>query len=183
LGKAEKIISDGDKTMIIGGKGDQDKIDLRIEQLKKEKQDEKLHQFKMKLDRRIASLSGGVGIIKVGSNTDLEKIYLKLKLEDAVFATQAALQEGVVKGGGLALKEIAEEMEDNILTEPLKEPYNQIQENAGGDLEVKDDVIDPVKVTRTALENACSLAGILVTTESVVSEKRDDLEEFKRLLK
>jgi len=137
---------------------------------------EKDPMFKEKLKRRIASLAAGVGIIRVGAMTETERGYLKLKIEDAVAAGRAAIEEGVVPGGGLTLKAVAEELgEDNILYEPLKAPYETIQENAGGSLEIGEDILDPVKVTRLALENACSAAGILITTETAISERRKSL--------
>jgi chaperonin GroEL len=108
--------------------------------------------------------------------TETERGYLKLKIEDAVNAGKAALEEGVVKGGGLALKEIAESLGDkNILYEALMSPYKKIQENAGGKLDIADDVLDPVKVTRLAFENAVSAAGTLITTETAISEKKQTL--------
>ena len=121
-------------------------------------------------------MSSGVGIIRVGAATESERGYLKLKIEDAVNAGKAALEEGTVKGGGLVLKEIAEELgEEDILYEALMAPYEKIQENVGDDLEIGEDVLDPVKVTRLAMENACSVAGILITSESAIGERRKTL--------
>ena len=132
--------------------------------------------FVEKLNRRIASLASGVGIIRVGAATEAEKTYLKMKIEDAVNAAKAAMDEGVVRGGGLALREIAEELgEDDILYPALMAPYERIQQNAGRALGIPDTVLDPVKVTRLAVENACSAAGTLITTETAIAERRKTL--------
>jgi len=173
LGFAKKVVANEDDTIITGGRGNTaERLALLTEQLDLEKDP----MFKEKLKRRIASLAAGVGIIRVGAMTETERGYLKLKIEDAVAAGRAAIEEGVVPGGGLTLKAVAEELgEDNILYEPLKAPYETIQENAGGSLEIGEDILDPVKVTRLALENACSAAGILITTETAISERRKSL--------
>lgn len=177
LGKAEKIVTGNERTVIIGGKGDQEIIKVRIENLKKQREKEGDDLFAKKLDRRIAALSSGIGIIRVGSETDIEKNYLRYKIEDVISAAKAALEEGVIEGGGLALKKIAEKLPQNILTDALKAPYYQIQENAGEELEITDNIIDPVKVTRTALENACSVAGTILTIEGSIAIKRRKLIE------
>jgi len=178
LGRVEKIIVTKDDIFIIGGKKNRKAIKERIDALKEQKKLEKTDMFKKRLERRIASLSGGVGLIKVGARTDTERTYLKLKVEDGDYALKAAMEEGVVPGGGLALKKIADKMpKGSILKEALKIPYLQIQENAGGKLEIGKDVLDPVKVTKTALENACSLAGIFITIESAIAMPRSDLED------
>ena len=166
--------------IIVGGKGDKKVIAERIETLKAHASLEKTLDFKKRIERRIASIAGKVGIIKVGANTDAEKYYIMRKLENAVNSSKAAMEEGIVAGGGLALKQIADKQiksgKTNILTEVLQAPYKQIQENAGGNLKIGKDVYDPVKVTRIALENACSLAGILITTGAIVVWKQLDLE-------
>lgn len=128
---------------------------------------------KDKLQKRLAFLNSSIGVIRVGAESETDKEYLKLKIDDAVYATKAALEDGYVKGGGLCLKEIAEELEPNILTEALKAPYNQIQENAGGYLEIKDDVIDPAKITKNAVINSCSVAKIFITTGAVIADKNE----------
>lgn len=179
FGHAAKVTAGEDDVVIIGGRGN---VEERIKILSAELKLEKDNMFKEKMKRRIASLSAGVGIIRVGAMTETERDYLKLKIEDAVHAGRAALEEGIVKGGGLALKEIAEELgKDNIIYEALMAPYERIQENAGGELEIGEDILDPVKVTRLAVENACSAAGTLITTETAISERKrsmwDELEK------
>jgi len=177
LGYAQRIIATDDETIVIGGKGEQKDINARIKEIKSHLVLETLPEFKKNIERRIASLSGGVGVIKVGAKSEVERGYIRLKVEDGVCATKAALQEGVVKGGGLALKEIADKLpKGDILKNALSKPYEQIQENAGGKLEIGN-VLDPVKVVRIALENACSLASTLATTESSIVWKRPELAE------
>lgn len=183
LGKVEKVIVDQDDTVMMGGAGSDVLIKARVQKIKEELDMEVIEVQKNILKRRISSLTGGIGVIRVGAKTEQERGYWKRKFDDAVPATKAALEEGVVKGGGLALKEIAEKLEPSILTEALKAPYNQIRKNAGRDLEIGDDVIDPVKVTRTALENACSIAGVLITTEVAIEEERQDIgQKLKEIL-
>ena len=126
LGSVDKIIVDKDKTILIGGIGD---VTERIEQIKEEIKKTISEFDKKKLKERIATLSGGIGIIRIGAQSDSERDYWRLKAIDCVGATKAALEEGVVKGAGLALKEISETMEDNILTEAIKTPYQQIMNN------------------------------------------------------
>jgi chaperonin GroEL len=126
------------------------------------------------LKQRLASISGGIGVIKVGGETDTEREYLKLKIEDAINATKAALAEGVVKGGGQALNDIAKTLDDNnFLKDCITAPYRKIQENAGGNLKIPKEVLDPVKVTRIALENAVSCARTFLTTDHVIVEKAE----------
>lgn len=183
MGWCEKIVSNEEETVIIGGGGAESEVKERIKYLKGQIKIEEDKRFKKKLERRIASLTGGVGIIKVGASSDIEKHYLRLKIEDAVQSTKIAMADGIVKGGGVALKEIADEMGDNILTKALNAPYEQIQQNAGGKLKIGSNIVDPVKVVSTALKNACSVAGTLITTESAMAPKRDyNREALKRLL-
>ena len=179
FGYAVKVITDEDETIIIGGRGTKEEVEARIQDLKTERETvEDTPTFQKKLERRIASLSAGVGKIKVGATTDIERMYLKHKIEDAVNSSKVALEEGVVKGGGLALKEIADELpEGDILKESIKAPYEKIQENSGGELKIGKDILDPVKVVRVAFENACSMAGTFITTGGAVCWKRDDLED------
>lgn len=171
LGTAERAIIGEGKSVIIGGEGDTTERVKAIRKLHSESQSE---FDKNTYEKRIAYLSGGIAVLKIGGESDTEKNYFKLKAEDAINAVQVALQEGVVKGGGLALKEIADELPKNILTEAIKAPYNQIQENAGGSLEIGDDIIDPVKITISSLRSACSLAGMVVTTETVTAFKQEE---------
>ena len=126
---------------------------------------------KEQLEKRIAKITGGVAVIKVGAVSESEREYLKLKIEDAVNATKWAFKDGYVRGGGLALKAVAESMKDNLLYKALKKPYEKIQENAGGNLEIPDTVIDPYKVVSQALKNACSTAGMFITTDIAIADK------------
>lgn len=183
LGFAEKVIVNRDDVVIVGGKGPKEDVDKRIGILKKQIEEEKTEMFKKKLKRRIASLSTGVGKIYIGARTETEKGYLKYKVEDAKNACKGALEEGTVPGGGLALKMIAEKLSsDDLLKEALVAPWKQIQENAGGSLELPKNLADPLKVTRLALENACSVAGTLITTEAALEEVDDDIEALRELL-
>ncbi len=168
LGTAEKVVILKDKTVFIGVTGDSSQ---RIQELKEQKPDSEYDKEQIK--QRIQRLSGGVGIIKIGAESKSDKEYIKLKIEDAINATRSALEEGYVKGGGLALKEVAEKMKDSILYETLMSPYNQIQLNAGGELEIGDDVIDPIKVTRTALLKASNVASTIITTSIAIADKRE----------
>lgn len=173
LGRAEKaIISDG-KSVLIGGNGD---TDARVGQLKEVHAASQSSFDRDAIERRIAYLSGGMAVIRIGGESDTERNYFKLKAEDTINAVQVALKDGVVPGGGLALKTVADSIEPNILTDALRAPFNQIQKNAGGALEIKDSVIDPVKITISALRSACSLAGMVITTEVSVAFNKTDYE-------
>jgi chaperonin GroEL len=209
LGKASKVVSSKDTTTIIGGKGKRTDIDKRIAQLKKQREDSTSKYDKEKLDDRIAKLSGGVAVLRVGAATETEMKYLKLKIEDAVNATKAAIEEGVVPGGGSALVRVAgklaakdvkgsdeERVGYEIVVRALEAPLRQIAKNAGKDEGVivekikdgqfdgydalndkmikdmvKEGIIDPVKVTRSAVQNAASAAAILLTTEVAIAEE------------
>ena len=212
LGRANKVIATKDTTVIVGGKGRKPEIDARVKQIKKQKEaSDSKYDFE-KLDERIAKLSGGVAVIRVGAATETEMKYLKLKIEDAVNATKAAIEEGIVAGGGTAFIRAVRKMKErsvtltgesalgyNIVLGALESPLRQIVVNAGkGDGSVvvekvmssdkdnagynaltgeyvddmlKAGIIDPVKVTRTALQNAASAAAILLTTEAAVAEE------------
>lgn len=170
LGTCDKVIIDKDSTLLLGCPGD---TKARIESLKEQK-DKATSKFDQEsYQKRINLLSGGVGVVRVGAQSESEREYLKLKIEDAVNATKWAMDGGVVRGGGIALKEIADELPTNILTEAIKAPYNQIMKNTGGD-EISPDIIDPVKITITALEKACSVAGMLITTGVTIAIKKDE---------
>lgn len=213
LGRASKVIATKDKTIIVDGKGKKADINARITQLKKQKQSTDSKFDAEKIEERIAKLSGGVAVIKVGAATETEMKYLKLKIEDAVNATKAAIEEGIVAGGGSALIHAARKLQETELTISLSEkqlgysillkaltaPLKQIAINAGKDdgsvivdkvLKSNEEtvgydalsdkifknmlekgIIDPVKVTRTALENAASAASILLTTEVAIAEE------------
>lgn len=178
LGFAEKIsVKDTEAredAVLMGGKGVKATIDSRIETLREQLSEAKNELSKAQLAKRIANLQAAVGVVRVGAATNAELLYLKLKVEDGVFACKAALQEGYVKGGGLHLQDVAEELgKDNILYKALKAPAEQIQRNAGGFIEVSDDVIDPAKVVRLAVEHAVGIASSLITTGIVIAEPRD----------
>jgi len=124
------------------------------------------------VERRIASLAAKGGVIRVGAPTEAESLPLKLKVEDVKFACRAALRGGYVKGGGLCLKEIAETLPDtHILKRALHAPYNQIQENAGGILEIPDDIIDPTEAIYYGVEHATSTVASLITVKTLVVEE------------
>lgn len=168
LGRCEMVSTTKDKTMIVGGKGDDGYVNLL-----KEEQVKMTSEFdKESIGRRISSLTGGIALIKVGAPSQTEKEYLKLKVDDAVLATKYAMQEGVVRGGGLALAFISESLPTNILTDVILAPYEQIQKNSGG-LIIGEDVIDPVKVTISALMNACSVGGTIITTDIAIANKNE----------
>ncbi len=158
----------------IGGAGRKEDVDKRIEELKLKLADEKVKLIKNRMIQRIAALASAIGIIKVGSPSDGETEHIRLKTKNAVKSTQAAREEGVVKGGGIALKEISESLpEDNILKEALKAPYEVIQRNAGGKLEIPEELYDAVKVIRTAIEQACSTAWLLINTKTIIAFKSE----------
>ena len=214
LGRAHKVLATKEYTTIVEGKGEQKQIDERVSRIRKEIESSDSEFDKEKLQERLAKLSGGVAVIKVGAATETEMKELKHRIEDAVGATKAAIEEGVVPGGGVALIRAMSildnlELEDEqkvavkILKRALEEPIRQIAENAGVDgsvvaEEVKKQtgsigynaatdkyedlvlsgVIDPTKVTRSALQNAASIAGMLLTTEVVITDlpgKDDDV--------
>ena len=221
LGHAKRIVSSKDSTIIVGGKGTKANIGARVESLKAERENTTSKFDKEKLDERIGKLTGGVAVIKVGAATETEMKYLKLKIEDAVNATKAAIAEGIVVGGGSALAKVSKKIGDkfkeskeaksapdnaesaefaagyHVVVEALEEPLRQIAKNAGKDEGVvvnevlkggpasgynalKDEfvsdmfeagIIDPVKVTRVALENASSAVAILLTTEVAIADE------------
>ena len=209
LGRADKLKTDKDDTTIIGGKGDRKEIQGRIAQIKKEIEDTTSDYDREKLQERLAKLSGGVAEIKVGAATETEMKEKKHRFEDALNATKAAVEEGIVPGGGTAfiralgaLEKVEAEGDEamgvKIVRRALEEPARQLAANAGieGSLiverlkresgrtgfdvakgeftdMVKAGIVDPTKVTRLALQNAASVAGLLLTTEAVVVEKRE----------
>jgi chaperonin GroEL len=206
LGRARKVVVDKDSTTIIDGAGDSEQIKGRIKQIKSEIETTDSDFDREKLQERLAKLAGGVAVIKVGAATETEMKEKKHRVEDAVQATRAALEEGIVPGGGVALLAAAsaiksEELSDDeatgarIIKRALEEPIRQLAENAGlegsvvvneirsskpgfglnvetgetVDL-VKAGIIDPAMVTRSALQNAASIAKNIITTEAVVAE-------------
>ncbi len=214
LGEAHKIVADKDKTTIVKGIGSGKAIQDRIKQIKKEIEKSTSEFDKEKLEERLAKLSGGVGVIKVGAATEVELKEKKDKIDDAVHATRAAVEEGIVPGGGVALVDAIKSLDNatvtgdekigiQILRRALEEPMRQIALNAGKDGSVvieevkkkekgigydafkdnyvdmiKAGIIDPAKVTRTALQNAASVAASVLTTEAAVTdlpEKKSDM--------
>jgi chaperonin GroEL len=214
LGRASKVIVTKDSTVIVGGGGKKSEINARVTQLKKQKETLDSKYDAEKYEKRIAKLAGGVAVIRVGAATETEMKYLKLKIEDAVNATKAAIEEGVVAGGGSALAKVYKKLHERkvpagespemalgmeIVERALLAPLRQIainagkedgsviidrvingeKENAGYDAladRVVDDVlragiIDPVKVTRTALQNASSASAMLLTTEVAIADE------------
>lgn len=146
-----------------------ERIEVIKSQLKDERPGGKIYE---KLQKRIGILSGGIGIIKVGGINEGVRQHFKKKIEDAVCATRAAIEDGIVRGGGLALKEIAEKLgKDAILYIPLQAPFNTLQENNGGKLEISEDVVDPVKVIKIAVQNAVKTAGMLLSTDAAIAHE------------
>jgi len=225
LGRANKVISTKENTTVVGGKGVKEQIEKRIKQVKSQLEQVDSEFDKEKLQERLAKLSGGVAVIRVGAATEAEMKYKKLKIENALSATRAAIEEGIVPGGGAALikasylmdqflkKEFSDEevFGIKIVKEALVAPLRQIAENAGikdisiivddiknvehatigydfNKIDIKDlkkgrvnmieaGIVDPLKVTRSALENAASMASVFLTTEAAVTdipeEKKD----------
>jgi chaperonin GroEL len=212
LGKAKRIVVDKDNTTIIDGAGEEKSIEGRIAEIRNAIDKSTSDYDKEKLQERLAKLAGGVAVINVGAATEAEMKEKKARVEDALHATKAAADEGIVPGGGVALlraqralkslklDDSDEQIGVEIVRRALEEPIRMIVQNAGaeGSLVVekvrgsKDDafgynaltdtyenlvqagVIDPTKVTRTALQNAASIAGLLLTTEALVVEKKED---------
>ncbi|UCH12498.1 MAG: chaperonin GroEL [Candidatus Omnitrophota bacterium] len=206
LGRAKRVSIDKENTTIIEGAGSSSQINARINQIKKQIEDSDSDYDKEKLQERLAKLSGGVAVINVGAATETEMKEKKARVEDALHATRAAVEEGIVAGGGVALLRAISKLDDvkakgdekvgvDIVRRALEVPIRQIAENAGeegsvvaqrvkgekGNVgfdaekgEYKDmiegGIMDPTKVTRTALQNAASIAALMITTESVVSD-------------
>lgn len=158
---------------IFTGKGNETKIADRVATLQK-KHDGSPSEFeKRSLEARMAQLQNGFAMLKIGASSETERKYKKDKADDAVNAVKAAFQEGVVKGAGIALHEIAEELPDTyILKNAISAPYREIRYNAGDDFEVPEGIMDSVKVTRIALEKACSVAGVLATAAGAVAKRK-----------
>ncbi|MDP0930245.1 chaperonin GroEL [Paracoccus onubensis] len=209
LGTAKKVSINKDNTTIIDGAGDKPEIEARVSQIRQQIEETTSDYDKEKLQERVAKLAGGVAVIRVGGMTEIEVKERKDRVDDALNATRAAVQEGVVVGGGVALVQGAKGLSDlksensdqeagiAIVRRALEAPLRQIAENAGvdgavvaGKIRESDDVkfgfnaqteeygdlfkfgvIDPAKVVRTALEDAASVAGLLITTEAMIAEK------------
>jgi chaperonin GroEL len=212
LGKAKRIVIDKDNTTLIDGAGASDKIQGRIKEIRSAIEKSTSDYDKEKLQERLAKLAGGVAVINVGAATESEMKEKKARVEDALHATRAAVEEGIVPGGGVALiraqaalkgfkaGDADEQVGVEIVRRAIEEPIRMIVQNAGGEgsivvakvRESKDNsygynaltdtyenlvtagVIDPTKVTRTALQNAASIAGLLLTTEAIVVEKKEE---------
>jgi len=211
LGRAKRIVIDKDNTTVVDGRGKADAIQGRISEIKVAVDKSTSDYDREKLQERLAKLSGGVAVIHVGAATETEMKEKKARVEDALHATRAAVEEGIVPGGGVALLRAQsvldkikgtddEKIGVDIVRRALEEPIRMIAQNAGAegsivvakvkeskdkntgynaatdnyeDL-VKSGVIDPTKVTRTALQNAASIAGLMLTTECVVVERKED---------
>jgi len=211
LGRAKKVTIDKDNTTIVAGAGKASEIEGRIKQLRVQVEDTTSDYDKEKLQERLAKLVGGVAVIKVGAATETELKEKKARVEDAMHATRAAVEEGIVSGGGTALVRCLPALEKlklhddeaigvNIVKRALEEPMRQIAQNAGregalvvgrvreskdenfgfnaetgefGDL-VKAGVIDPAKVTRLALQNAASIAALMLTTEALIADAKGE---------
>lgn len=210
LGTARQVRVSKDETVIIDGAGDNDAIKQRVAQIKNQVEETTSEFDKEKLQERLAKLSGGVAVIEVGAATEVELKDKKLRIEDALNATRAAVEEGIVAGGGTTLIDILPALETlkeegdvqtgiNLVKRAVEEPLRQIAYNAG--LEgsvvvervkntdagvgfnalteeyvdmVKAGIVDPAKVTRSALQNAASIASLVLTTESIVADKVEE---------
>jgi len=214
LGQASRVVIDKDSTTIIGGTGEKSKIEARAKEIQVQiEQSDNAHN-KQKLQERLAKLTGGVAVLKVGAATEVEMKEKKDRVEDALNATQAAVEEGIVPGGGVALLRAKQNISDlkgdnadqdagiKIVLKAVESPVRQITSNAGGSPDVvvneilksKDNygydagtdkygdmielgIIDPTKVTKTALLNASSIAGLLLTTEASVYDAPEDVKK------
>ncbi|MEW5792403.1 MAG: chaperonin GroEL [Pseudomonadota bacterium] len=207
LGQAKKVVVDKENTTIIDGAGNEADINARVNQIRRQIEDATSDYDREKLQERVAKLAGGVAVIKVGAGSEIEMKEKKARVEDALHATRAAVEEGIVPGGGVALIRAQAALKDlkganhdqdvgiNIVRRAIEEPLRQIVANAGGEGSVvynkvaegqgafgynagndtygdmyEMGVIDPTKVTRTALQKASSVAGLMITTEAMVSE-------------
>ncbi len=216
LGRAKKVVVEKENTTIIDGAGEKGDIEARVNQIRKQIEETTSDYDKEKLQERVAKLAGGVAVIKVGAATEVEMKEKKARVEDALHATRAAVEEGVVPGGGVALIRALEGIKDlkgdnddqnvgiTIARRAMEEPLRQIVANAGaepsvvvnrvreasgnygfnaqteefGDM-VAMGILDPTKVTRTALQNAASVSGLMITTEAMVAEHPKDEKPMK----
>ena len=214
-GRADKVWANKDVTRIIGGRGEESAIKQRIAQIKSEIESSTSEFDREKLEERLAKLAGGVAVIHVGAATEVELKELKERVKDAVEATKAAIEEGIVPGGGVALLQVMSKLEKEkfedeeeeigrkVMLHALEQPVRVLAENSGYDAgyvvnkirESEDNdyglnvltgkfgsmmqmgIIDPVKVTRTALENAVSVAGMILTTEVLVTEVEEEKKD------
>ena len=216
LGKAGRVVIDKDNSTIISGAGKKKDIEARCNEIRKQIDDTKSDYDREKLQERLAKLAGGVAVVKVGAATESEMKEKKARVEDALHATRAAVEEGIVPGGGVALIRAKKALESlkganaeqqagiDIIRRAVEEPLRMIAQNAGheasvvvdkvangkgaygfnaatetyGDL-VKDGVIDPTKVVRSALQNAASVSGLLLTTHAMIADRPKDEEDNK----
>lgn len=169
LGSCKTFKINKEKTLFIEGVGDTKE---HLVKLNEELKTLKTEFEKEIMQKRISAMSGGVAVISVGAPSQVERGYLQDKLDDAVQSVRGAIRDGVVKGRGISLKEITEELEPNILTNALCAVYNQIQEN--GVVGSDDDIIDGVPVVVSCVRNACSVAGIVITTEMTIAIKNEN---------
>jgi len=210
LGQAKRITIDKDNTTIVEGAGKSDDIKARIKQIKAQVESSTSDYDKEKLQERLAKLSGGVAVLEVGAATEVEMKEKKARVEDALHATRAAVEEGIVPGGGVALLRVLKKLDAmkttgdqavgvKIVKRAIEEPIRQIALNAGHEASIvvqkvkegKDDfgfdaykeeyvnlyqagIIDPTKVVRIAIENAASIAGLLLTTEALICDIPED---------
>jgi len=217
LGRARRVVASKESTTIIGGKGKKSEIDKRISQIKSQIFKTTSEFDKEKLQERLAKLSGGVAIIKVGALTETEMKEKKFRIDDAVSATRAALEEGIVSGGGVSLFRAAKELNPKtadipefgdearglaIIKAALEKPLRILAENSGKDPNevvqtvfaseegigfdastgkyvdmIDSGIIDPLKVVKTALTNAVSVASLILTTEAIVTDLPEDKEK------
>lgn len=175
LGYADRVLATLDTTTFSGGNGTKDEVKERVNLLSDQLEG---HDNREWVEGRIAQLSEGVGVVLVGAPTKAERDYLRLKAEDAINATKAAIEDGVVPGGGKALADIDETLsDDDVLKGVLRSPFEHIQTSAGKSFKVPSHVIDPVKVEKEALRIACSIAPTLITSNAVIAIK---VEEDKK---
>ena len=213
LGSARRVIVDKDNTTIVGGTGAGEDVQARIGQIRQQIEETTSDYDREKLEERLAKLAGGVAVVNVGAATEVEMKEKKARFEDALSATRAAVEEGIVTGGGIALLRAAAALEDfhlegdqetgvNIVRRVLESPIRTIAENAGlegsvvaakvkdgegsyglnaatgeyGDL-LEEGIVDPTKVVRSAIQNGASVAGLLLTTETLITEVEEEPED------
>ena len=213
LGRARQVRVDKENTTIVEGAGNQEAIAARVKQIRAQIAETTSEYDKEKLQERLAKLAGGVAVISVGAATEPEMKEIKMRIEDALNATRAAVEEGIVPGGGIALLSVIDRVKAletknegdfrtgvAIIVRALEEPIRQISANAGLEgsvivanvrsagklgygydaakneygMMVEKGIIDPTKVTRSALQNAASVAAMVLTTESLVADKKED---------
>jgi chaperonin GroEL len=213
LGRAKRIIVDKDNTTIVEGAGKKSAIEGRIKQIRAQIEETTSDYDREKLQERLAKLAGGVAVIKVGAATEVEMKEKKARVEDALHATRAAVEEGIVPGGGVALIRASSGLQNlkvsedeqvgvRIIQKALEEPTRWIAQNAGAEGSVvldkirnskgafgfnaaseefedllKAGIVDPTKVVRTALQNAASVAGLMITTEAMIADKPEKKKE------